>query len=215
MTDEIWRTDCRRLRSSRAAQRLGSTVSLRRCFSPEARIRQPSESDNRYSNNRRKPCCFFRRLLARTALLHRCGKESRLIARPIQPRRVRRRRSRANSIVRSHKRQRARSRAIVRVLRQAFAHSRGSFQELVDLSYCIMRLAQGTGQHSGFMKPTVPQPAQSAGTRRSAPSSSPCVTDADLVVRLNQPLPSLVLQTRWIFTLRHGKGRTLSNGSHH
>ncbi len=113
VTDEIWRTDCRRLRSSRAAQRLGSTVSLRRCFSPEARIRQPSESDNRYSNNRRKPCCFFRRLLARTALLHRCGKESRLIARPIQPRRVRRRRSRANSIVRSHKRQRARSRAIV------------------------------------------------------------------------------------------------------
>ena len=32
---------------------------------------------------------------------------------------------------------------------------------------------------------------------------------------LNQPLPSLVLQMRWILTLRHRKGRTLSNGSHH
>ena len=113
VTDEIWRTDCRRLRSSRAAQRLGSTVFLRRCSSPEARIRQPSESDNRHSNNRRKPCCLFRRLRARTALLHRCGRECRLIARLIQPRRVRRRRSRANSIVRSHRRQRARPRAIV------------------------------------------------------------------------------------------------------
>ena len=113
MTDEIWRTDCRRLRSSRAAQRIGSTVSLRRCSSPEARIRQPLESDNRHSNSRRKPCCFFRRLRARTALLHRSGKECRPIARPIQPRRVRRRRSRANSIMRSHKRQRARRHAIV------------------------------------------------------------------------------------------------------
>ena len=113
MTDAIWRTDCRRLRSSRAAQRLGSTVSLRRCSSPEARIRQPSESDNRHSNYRRKSCCCLCRLRARTALPHRCGKECRLIARPIQPRRVRRRRSRANSIAQSHKRQRARPRAIV------------------------------------------------------------------------------------------------------
>jgi len=113
VTDEIWRTDCRRLRSSRTAQRLGSTVSLRRCSSPEARIRQPSESDNRHSNNRRKSCCSLCRLRARPALPHRCGKECRLIARPIRPRRVRRRRSRTNSTARSHKRQRARPRAIV------------------------------------------------------------------------------------------------------
>jgi hypothetical protein len=52
------------------------------------------------------------------------------------------------------------------------------------LSRCIMRLAQGTGQHSGFIKPRVPQPAQSVGTRRSAPSSAPSATDADLAGRL-------------------------------
>jgi hypothetical protein len=167
VTDEIWRTDCRRLRSSQAAQRPGSTVSLRRRSSPEARIRQPSESDNRHSNNRRKPCCFFRRLRVRTALLHRCGKECRLIARPIQPRRVRRRHSRANSIVRSHKRQRARSSAIVTGTSPSFCAFARLVQELVNLSRYIMRLAHGTGQHSDFIKPRVPQPGRLAAEPRS------------------------------------------------
>ena len=40
-------------------------------------------------------------------------------------------------------------------------------------------------------------------------------SEAQLVVQLNQPLPSLVLQMRWILTLRHRKGRTASNGSRH
>jgi hypothetical protein len=107
-------------------------------------------------------------LWARPVLRHRCGKERRLTARPIQPRRVRRRRSRANSIARSHKRQRARSRAIATDASPSFCAFARLVQELVNLSRCIMRLADGTGQHSGCMKQRVPQPAQTIGVSQRA-----------------------------------------------
>ena len=132
-------------------QRLGSTVSLRRRSSPGARIRQPSESDNRHSNNRRKSCCCLCRLRVRAALPRRCGKECRLVARPIQPRLVRRRRSQANSTARSHKRQRARSRAIVTDASPSFCAFAWLVAGACQFEPCIMRLAHGISQHSGSM----------------------------------------------------------------
>ena len=59
------------------------------------------------------------------------------------------------------------------------------------------------------------QDAESVGFLGQRPIIGRSRSEAQLVVRLNQPLPSLVLQMRWILTLRHRNGRTPSNGSHH
>ena len=59
------------------------------------------------------------------------------------------------------------------------------------------------------------QDAESVGFLGQRPIIGRPRSETQLVVRLNQPLPSLVLQMRWILTLRHPKGRTPSNGSHH
>jgi hypothetical protein len=53
------------------------------------------------------------------------------------------------------------------------------------------------------------QDAESVGLLGQRPVIARPRSEAQLEVRLNQPLPSLVLQMRWILTLRHRKGRTL------